>query len=192
MAGAQNDPYLVPAFSVSNRLTRVAWGLTYWLLFRPSPRPCHAWRSWILRCFGSTLGPSCHIYPKASIWAPWNLTCEDQVTVADGAVIYNPAPVVLGSHAIISQDGYLCGATHDYEDPKFPLIALPITLGPYSWICARASVQPGVNVGEGAVLALGSVATRDLQPWTVYGGVPAARIKSRTPHSQQTTYAAAR
>jgi putative colanic acid biosynthesis acetyltransferase WcaF len=40
----------------------------------------------------------------------------------------------------------------------------------------------GVRVGEGAVLALGAVATRDLEPWSVYGGIPARRIHSRRPH----------
>jgi putative colanic acid biosynthesis acetyltransferase WcaF len=36
-----------------------------------------------------------------------------------------------------------------------------------------------VNVGEGAVLGLGSVANRDLEPWTVYSGVPAVAVKIR-------------
>jgi putative colanic acid biosynthesis acetyltransferase WcaF len=54
-----------------------------------------------------------------------------------------------------------------------------MSLGAYSWVCARASVCPGVNLGEGAVLGLGSVATRDLEPWMVYAGVPAQPIKQR-------------
>jgi putative colanic acid biosynthesis acetyltransferase WcaF len=36
-----------------------------------------------------------------------------------------------------------------------------------------------VNVGEGAVPGLGSVATRNLEPWTVYAGVPAVKVKER-------------
>jgi putative colanic acid biosynthesis acetyltransferase WcaF len=90
--------------------------------------------------------------------------------------------MTFGSHAILSQDSYLCGATHDYEDPAFPLIAFTMQVGAYSWICARASVLPGVNVGEGAVLGLGSVATRDLEPWTVYAGSPAVKVKQRARH----------
>jgi putative colanic acid biosynthesis acetyltransferase WcaF len=179
-----SDPYLQPAFPLSNRLRRLIWGLANALLFRPSPRPFHAWRSLILRLFGAQLGPNTHIYPKAQIWAPWNLICDEAAAIADGAIIYNPQPVRLGVHAIVSQEAYLCGATHDYEDPGFPLISSPITLGNYSWICARATVQSGVTVGDGAVLALGSVATRNLSPWTVYGGVPARRIKARTLHHQ--------
>jgi len=125
------------------------------------------------------MGANCHFYPGSKVWAPWNLICADQVTAADGAEIYNPAPVSFGSHAILSQEAYVCGATHDYDDARFPLIAFTMHIGPYAWVCARASVAPGVNLGEGAVLGLGSVATRNLDAWGVYTGVPALKVKER-------------
>ena len=173
------DPYLRPAFSFRDRLRRLNWNICWSLFYRTSPRPLHSWRSFLLRLFGATLGPNCHFYPRSKVWAPWNLICADQVTAGDGAEIYNPAPVTLGSHAILSQDAYVCAATHDYDDPAFPLIAYAMHIGAYAWVCARASVAPGVNLGEGAVLGLGSVATRSLDPWTVYAGVPAVKVKDR-------------
>ena len=126
------------------------------------------------------MGSNCHFYPGSKVWAPWNLDCADQVTAGDGAEVYCPAPVRFGSHAIMSQGAYVCGATHDFEDPAFPLLAYSMDIGAYAWICARAIVGPGVNVGEGAVLGLGSVATRDLEPWGVYAGVPAVKVKERS------------
>jgi putative colanic acid biosynthesis acetyltransferase WcaF len=176
------DPYLGPSTSLVNRAGRFGWSIVWLLLFRPTPRPMHRWRALLLRLFGATLGPHCRIYANARIWAPWNLYCEDAVAIADGAVIYNPVPIRLASHAIVSQDAYLCGSTHDYDDPAFPMINKPITLGRYAWICSRAVVCSGVNVGDGAVLGLCSVATRDLQPWTVYAGAPARAIKTRVKH----------
>ncbi len=179
------DPYLAPAFSAGNRLRRAVWGVVYALLFRPSPRPLHGWRRFLLRCFGAQVARDCHIYAKAQIWAPWNLICGEAACIADGAIVYNPSPCTLGSHAIVSQEAYLCGATHLYDDPGFPLVSFPISVGDYAWICARACVQPGISVGEGAVLAMASVATHDLDPWTVYGGVPARKIKLRQNRRQQ-------
>jgi putative colanic acid biosynthesis acetyltransferase WcaF len=178
-AHSNADPYLRPAFSLWNRLRRMVWNLVWLLLYRPSPRPLHGWRAALLRLFGARLGPHCHFYPRSRVWAPWNLICSDQVTAADDAEIYNPAPITLGSHAILSQEAYLCGATHDYDDPAFPLLAFPMKLGAYAWVCARASVAPGVNLGEGAILGLGSVATRDLEAWSVYAGTPAVKVKER-------------
>jgi putative colanic acid biosynthesis acetyltransferase WcaF len=180
MSNRNLDPYLIAPFDLKNRLLRAAWKFVYVFLFQFSPRPMHAWRAFLLRCFGAKLGANVHIYPKASIWAPWNLICADTATIADEAIVYNPSPITLGSHAIVSQQAYLCGATHAYDEPGFPLVSYPMSLGDHVWICARATVQPGISVGEGAVLALGSVATGDLQPWTVYGGVPARKIKMRT------------
>jgi len=178
-ADTVKDPYLRPAFSVRNRLGRLAWGICWLLLYRTSPRPLHSWRAMLLKSFGAKMGPNCHFYPGSKVWAPWNLVCADNVTAGDGAEIYCPAPMYLGSHAIVSQGAYVCGATHDFEDPAFPLLAFSMSIGAYAWICARASVGPGVNVGEGAVLGLGSVATRDLEPWGVYAGVPAVKVKER-------------
>jgi putative colanic acid biosynthesis acetyltransferase WcaF len=174
------DAYLRPAFSRGHRARRALWNLTWLLLYRPSPRPLHRWRAALLRLFGATLGPHCHFYPASRVWAPWLLRCEDHVAAADGAEIYNPSPIQLDSHVILSQGSYLCAATHDLDDPGFPLVSYPMHLERYAWICARAAVSPGVHVGEGAVLGLGSVATRDLKPWTVYGGNPAIAIRPRT------------
>jgi putative colanic acid biosynthesis acetyltransferase WcaF len=173
------NSHLGASLPFRNRALRALWSLVYLVLVRPSPRPCHAWRSAILRLFGAKLGPDCHIYPAARVWAPWNLICEDTVGIGDGAVIYNPQTIRLGSHAVISQDAYLCGATHDFEVPGFPMISLPITVGRHAWVAARAVVGPGVQVGEGAVLGLASVTVRDLEPWTVYAGAPARALRQR-------------
>ena len=173
------DPYLRAAFSKKNQVARLLWGAVHLLLYRPSPRPFFAWRSLLLRCFRAEIGPHCHFYPGSKVWAPWNLRCESHVTVADAAEIYNPAPMHLGSHCIVSQGAYLCGATHDYNHPDFPLLGYRMSFGAYAWICARAAVGPGVQVGDGAVLGMGAVATRSLDPWTVYGGNPAIAIRKR-------------
>lgn len=178
-ADETRDPYLQPSFPVRQRLRRLVWGIVYVILFRPSPRPFHAWRAFLLRCFGARLGKHCRIYPKARIWAPWNLICEDVVAIADEAIIYNPAVITLESHSTISQQAYLCGATHDYNDPAFPMIYAPIRVGAYGWVCARAIVQMNVNIGEGAILGIASLATRDLEPWLINVGIPARKIKAR-------------
>jgi len=174
------DPYLRPQTSRRNRLARALWYVTYALVFRPTPRPMHAWRAFILRSLGARLGPNCHVYAKCTIWAPWNLSCDEGACIADGAVVYNPAPVHLGSHAIVSQDAYICTASHDIDDPDFPMITAPISIGAYAWVCARASVLPGVTVQEGAVLGLGAITSKDLEAWQVYGGIPARRIRERS------------
>ena len=173
------DPYLAPQYSVGNRIRRQVWNVCWALFYRISPRTAFGWRAWLLRCFGAKLGANCHFYPQSRIWAPWNLECDDTVIVGDRAELYNPSRLHLASHAIISQDACLCGATHDYNNPAFPVVSYPMRVGRYAWVAARACVSPGVNLAEGAVLGLASVATHDLEAWSVYAGAPAKKVKAR-------------
>ena len=173
------DPYSRPMTPLSDRARRAIWNCCYRLLFRPSPRLMFGWRAMLLRAFGAKLGTGCKIYPKAKVWAPWNLKCEDLISLADGAEIYNASRIYFGSHAIVSQGAYVCGATHLYNEPEFRLVSFEMKIGAYAWICARAIVSPGVNVGEGAILGLGSVATKDMEPFGIYVGAPAKKVKER-------------
>src|SRR5687767_13266186 len=117
-----------PSFSWENRARRALWNLVYAIFFRPSPRPLHAWRSGLLKLFGARLGAECHIYPRAIIWAPWNLEAGVGAAIADGAEVYNPSRISLGDYSVVSQGAYLCGASHDYTRWAFPLIAEPIVI----------------------------------------------------------------
>ena len=94
--GCEENPYHRPSFTVNNRLARLLWHMVYVLLYRMSPNPAHVWRSMLLRLFGAKIGKGCHFYPGGKVWAPWNLTCEDCCTLADGAEIYNPSPGLSG------------------------------------------------------------------------------------------------
>lgn len=53
----------------------------------------------------------------------------------------------------------------------------PITVGSGTWIGAGATILPGVSIGSGTVIAAGAVVTADCEPNSVYGGIPARRIR---------------
>jgi putative colanic acid biosynthesis acetyltransferase WcaF len=167
------------SFPLSNRLARALWNATQFLLIRFSPRPLHLWRALILRLWGARLGRNCHIYPRANIWAPWNLQAGDESAIADGATIYNQSLISIGRRAVISQGAHLCAGTHDYEDPNFPLVSKPITIHDHAWIAAEAFIHPGITIGEGAVIGARAVVTKDMPPWTICAGHPCEPIKPR-------------
>lgn len=176
-----NDPYRGASFSLGNRLMRAVWGLVYLLLFRFSPRPLHAWRSFLLRLFSAKIGVGCHVYPAVKIWAPWNLRLGNHVGVADGVNLYCMDLITVGDHAVISQGAYLCCGTHDYNSENFQLIAKPISVANHVWICAEAFIHPGVSLPEGAVIGARSVVTKSLvHPWAVYAGNPCKQVAIRS------------
>lgn len=175
-----NDPFTQPSFSLANRAARAVWGIAWLLLFRPSPRPCHAWRRLLLRLFGTTMGQDVHIYPNVKVWAPWALRMGDRVGIADGVTLYNMAPLTIGDNCVISQGAHLCGGTHDVDSANFQLQAKPITLGNHVWICADAFVGPGVTVAEGCVLGARGVLCKSVHTeWTVWAGNPAVLKRKR-------------
>ncbi|MDS0791859.1 WcaF family extracellular polysaccharide biosynthesis acetyltransferase [Burkholderia pseudomultivorans] len=178
-----NDPTVSPSFTLRNRVMRQLWNWTWLLLFRPSPRPCHAWRAALLRLFGARIGEHVHVYPGVRVWAPWNLDIGNRVGVADGVTIYNMDKVVIGDYCVVSQGAHLCGGSHDYQSTNFQLVAAPIVLQSHTWVCAEAFVAPGVTIAAGAVIGARSVVTRSLpDAWAVYAGMPARKIGKRTKH----------
>ena len=139
----------------------------------------HGWRAFILRFFGARIGKSNHIYPSCKIWSPKLLYTEDAVTIGPKAVIYNPGGVSLGHHTVISQNAYICGATHDFNKIEFDYIKKEIFIESFVWIAAYAIVLPGVICREGSILGAGAVTSRNLDAWSVYAGNPAKYVKAR-------------
>jgi len=175
-----NDPYKQPSFTIQNRILRAVWGMVWLILFRSSPRPFHLWRRFLLRLFGAKLGLHVNVYPSAKIWAPWALSLGDFVGVADGVTLYNMAPMMIADHCVISQGAHLCAGSHDIDSFNFQLIAKPIVLEKYVWVCAESFVGPGVRISEGCVIGARAVVVKNIdEPWSVWAGNPAVKKRMR-------------
>ena len=148
-------------------------------LFVSSWIPGSGHRKWLLRVFGAKIGNGVVIKPRVRVKFPWRLEIGDHAWIGEDAWIDNLADVTIGSDACISQGVYLCTGSHDWSSSRFDLITKPIVIGNSAWVSAKATVGPGVTVGEGAVLSLGGVATKDLEPWGIYAGNPATKLKTR-------------
>ena len=178
-------PLQANQLSKANKLARIAWGIVWLLLYRPSPIPLHGWRRFLLRSFGAKIGKPAYLYPSAKIWAPWNLEMGDHSTLADGVNCYCVDKVIIGSLSTVSQYSYLCTASHDYSDPcimhrpDMPLMSAPITLGDRVWITADVFIAPGISIGDGTVVLARSNVVKDLPPWIVAAGSPAKFLKKR-------------
>jgi putative colanic acid biosynthesis acetyltransferase WcaF len=165
--------------SLSNRLTRLAWTVVSAVLFRHSPRSFHRWRNLLLRLFGARMHPSARVYPKAIVWCPANLVMEANTCIGESVDCYNVATITLEEFATVSQYTYLCGATHDADDPVFPLVPAPITIKKRAWVAADVFVGPGVTIGEGTVVGARSSVFKDLPDWQVCVGSPARPVRAR-------------
>jgi putative colanic acid biosynthesis acetyltransferase WcaF len=176
---ARSFPLTLTRLTLGNKLARLLWGVVSNTLYRYSPKVLHAWRCFLLRCFGATVGPRAHPCPRSRVWAPWNLTMEADSCLADDVDCYCVAPITLGRNATVSQYSYLCAASHDFRDPALPLTTAPIVVEAHAWVAADVFVGPGVRIGEGAVVGARSTVMHDVEPWTVVAGAPPRLIGQR-------------
>jgi putative colanic acid biosynthesis acetyltransferase WcaF len=173
-----NPGGFVNPHGLRNKAGRALWGLAYLLAFRFTPRWLGAWRNFLLRCFGARIR-SARFHPSVRVWAPWLLEVGEQVTVAEGVHLYNAYGITLGDRVILSQGAFLCTASHDYNEPTYPLTGGRIVVADDCWVAAEAFLAPGVRVGEGAVVGARACVFKDVAPWTVVGGNPACVLKER-------------
>jgi len=174
------------SITTSSKVKRMFWQLCYFLFFRFTPEfTLHGWRVLLLKAFGAKIGKGCKIAPDCRIWVPWNLEIGSFVCFAGGSEIYNVDKVIVGHHVTVSQDAYICTASHDITSVARPLTHAQIILQQYSWVCARVFVGPGVTIHEGAVAAACAVVTKDVEAWSVAGGNPAKFIKKRIVHDYE-------
>jgi putative colanic acid biosynthesis acetyltransferase WcaF len=169
--------------------------LAWWVLGDPVVRS--RWlvfsglKVWMLRRFGATIGKGVRIKPGVRVKLPWRLILGDHVWLGEEVWLDNLAPITVESNVCISQAAYLCTGNHDWSDPRFGLRCAPIVVHQGSWIGARATVGPGVDVGRGAVLTLGSVAVRSLKPMMIHSGNPAQACRKRIHSTTGDSHAAA-
>lgn len=133
----------------------------------------------LLRLFGAKVGRGVNIKPRVNIKYPWHLSIGDDAWIGEGVWIDSLTTVSIGSNAVLSQGAMLLTGNHNYKKPGFDLVVKDIVLEDGVWIGAKAIVCPGVTCKSHSILAVGSVATRDLEAYTIYQGNPAVEVRKR-------------
>ena len=162
----------------ASRLKVLLWYVVN-ALFINSFLPFSGLRSGLLRLFGASIGKGVVLKPYINIKYPWNLEIGNHCWIGEQVWIDNLDRVNIGSHVCISQGAMLLCGNHNYRSSSFDLITGKITLEDGVWIGAKAVVCPGIICYSHSVLSVGSVATKNLEPYTVYSGVPATASRQR-------------
>ena len=157
---------------------QVLWYFTSVLLFRSGLIPSSTVLVRILKIFGAEIGKEVRIKPHIHIKYPWKLSIGDYSWVAE-CYIENLDFVTVGKNCCISQKAMLMTGNHNYKKTGFDLITNPIILEDGVWIGANASVCPGVICKSHSVLGMGAIATKNLEPYSIYQGSPALKVKDR-------------
>ncbi len=112
----------------------------------------------------------------------------DRSRIGLGCVVIGPATI--GNDVMFAQNIVVSGLNHGYQDITIPpsLQAVetnPITIGDDVWIGANAVITAGVKIGKHAVIAAGSIVTKDVPNFSIAAGNPARILKQYNPASGQ-------
>ena len=166
-------------YNPGNKIKIIIWYLVNILFFINPLNPISSLKVVLLRFFGAKVGRNVLIKPSVNIKYPWLLKIGNNVWIGENVWIDNLAKVELEDNVVISQGAMLLCGNHNYKKATFDLIAKDIILEEGVWVGAQSVVCPGVTLKSHAILSVGSVATRDLDAYSIYQGNPAVKIRER-------------
>jgi putative colanic acid biosynthesis acetyltransferase WcaF len=165
-------------YQPGGRLKRAMWYVIH-ELFIASGHPFGFLRKMFLRMFGAEIGDGVVIKPHVRIKYPWKLKVGSHTWIGEDVWIDNLGEVIIGANCCLSQGAMLLCGNHDYTLSTFDLKVGDIVLEEGTWIGAKAVVCPGVVCGSHSVLSVGSIASHNLDSYSVYRGNPAVKVKER-------------
>jgi putative colanic acid biosynthesis acetyltransferase WcaF len=167
------------AYHSGGKLKKTLWYVVNIFVFKTMfPFPASI-KVRILNLFGANVGKGIVIKPNVNIKYPWFLTLGDNCWIGEDVWIDNLAQVTIGNDVCISQGAYLLTGSHDYKKESFDLITQQIVLNEGVWIGAKATVCSGITCKSHSILTVGSVATEDLDAYSIYQGNPATLKRKR-------------
>ena len=113
--------------------------------------------------------------------APYNVLIGEGSIIGDKAMLDGLNGIIIGNNVNLSTGVWIWTEQHNPQCKYFSCIdqGAPVIIKDRAWISYRAVILPRVTVGEGAVIAAGAVVTKNVEPFTIYGGVPAKKIGNR-------------
>ena len=129
-------------------------------------------------------GAGVEIVPRCRFENPENIFIGDYVFINHGAAFHGVGGIHIDSNISFSPGVQIHTSNHRYEGGEaipYDHVSFlrPVRVESHCWIGANALIAPGVTIGEGAVVAMGAVVTKDVPPLAIVGGNPARVIRMR-------------
>jgi putative colanic acid biosynthesis acetyltransferase WcaF len=133
-----------------------------------------------LRLFGARIAAGVIVRHQVKIHWPWKLVVGRNSWIGEEVWILNLEEVQIGSNTCISQSAFLCTGSHDRRSPTFEFDNAPIAIGDSVWVAARATVLPGIRIGDGATVGATAIVSDDVPAGaTVLAAQPHVQLPSR-------------
>lgn len=139
---------------------------------------CFPLKRALLRFCGASVGAKVRICSSATFLGAGKLSIGDNSWIGHGAMLVASGELIIGNNVDIGPMVYIGNGTHEIDVSSGRCagkgVVLPVIIGDGSWICAKATVLPGVDIGARTVVAAGSVVTVSTSGECLVAGVPAS------------------
>jgi acetyltransferase-like isoleucine patch superfamily enzyme len=139
----------------------------------------------LLRTLGAQIGNSCFIHQNVFISGHTHLKIGRSCVLSRGVTLVATGGLEIGDNVLIGYDTKILTRNHNIPDEVgLPIrwaghINKPVIIEADAWLACNVVIVPGVTIGKGTVVAAGAVVTSNTEPYGVYAGVPARKIRSR-------------
>ncbi|MDY4040326.1 MAG: glycosyltransferase [Prevotella sp.] len=136
-------------------------------------------RKHYLKAMKMQIGEGTFVMKRNYIMVPQKIKIGSHSHINRGCILDGRGGIRIGSNVSISYNVSLLTGSHDHTTPQFRGVFLPITIEDYVWVGANATILQNVTLGQGAVICAGAVVTKDVEPYSIVGGIPARKIGTR-------------
>lgn len=162
---------------------RETWGADFLLYLATlvGQIPNHRFRKWFYRhILKIRFGEDTSFHWRTRFFAPWGIKVGNNTIIGNDCFLDGRLGLEIGNNVNISGHIHIYTMQHDVQSPDFAGVGGAVIIEDYVWIATRSIILPGVKIGQGAVVATGAIVTRDVEPYTIVGGIPAKKIGERT------------
>jgi putative colanic acid biosynthesis acetyltransferase WcaF len=132
-----------------------------------------------LRLLGAAIGENVFLYGGSEVLCPSKLVIGDNCHIGRFCQIDARGGISIGENVCIASHTLIITADHNIHSANFEGRLGEVKIDDYVWLCTRVIVVKGVTVGRAAVVAAGSVVTKDVPAQSIVSGVPAQSIGTR-------------
>lgn len=129
--------------------------------------------------FRASIGKGSTFHRNVILFDVGKLNVGHSSTINYGCYLDNRGGISIGDNVNISHNVKIYTMGHDVNDPYVRLVSRGVNIGSNSWIFPNVLIMPGVNIAEGAVVYPGSIVTKSIPPYEIWGGNPAKFIGHR-------------
>jgi maltose O-acetyltransferase len=167
------------ASKVSGRIGQMWLEMVTYFLYLVGHCPLSFIRSFFYILFGVQIGPRSIINIGARMYNPTNISIGEDCVIGEKIVMDGREKLSIGNHVDIASEVMIYNSEHNINDESFAATSAPVTIEDYVFIGPRAIILPGVTIRKGAVVGAGAVVTKDVEAFSIVGGVPAKEIGQR-------------